>query len=553
MQKPFLCIILATVILASYVSVTDLVTMQSATGPMSLDFPPIKTADAAVDMFLKLGDIKGESTDRAHSNEIDVLSWSWGMSQSGVAGKVNVQDLSFTKYLDKSSPELFLACANGKHYPEAKLTVRKAGDKPLEYLKITLKDVLVSSYSVSGGGSEEIPTENVTLNFSKVEIEYTEQKADGTIGETVVAGWDVAANRSTSGEGSVQSTPVKAKIVPSEAGSTVFEVEAEGRTFNVTVIGEGITSLSFSMDQRAIAMESDGTEGSIEVEIPKELLGGTFTIMADDEEIEFEMTDTETSSVLLLDNPADTKMVTVQGTTVVPEFPLAMILLPAMIGISMAIFYAMKRNRTYQKPFLAIIAIISIVGLLGYVGTTAVGDKNMLHGALETISMNTFSMKNAEAAPAVDMFLKLGDIKGESTDRAHSNEIDVLSWSWGVTRTGAISGASTGQAVFQDYNFTKYIDKSSPKLMLAAASGEHIGEALLTVRNPAGHEYFQITLTDVLISSYSSGGSGGEDRLTENITLNFSKIQMEYKEQKADGTMGETVKAGWDVKKNIKV
>src|SRR6478736_1488135 len=100
----------------------------------------------AVDMFIKIGDIKGEAKDKAHKEEIDVLAWSWGMSNSGSAhmgggagaGKVNVQDLSFTKYVDKSTPDLMLACCVGKHYGTAVLIVRKAGEVPLEYIKITL-------------------------------------------------------------------------------------------------------------------------------------------------------------------------------------------------------------------------------------------------------------------------------------------------------------------------------------------------------------------------------------------------------------------------------
>ena len=100
----------------------------------------------AVDMFLKIEGIKGESADKAHKDEIDVLAWSWGISQSGSAqlgpgagaGKVSVQDLSFTKYIDASSPDLLLSCCNGKHLDEALLTVRKAGENPVEYLKIKM-------------------------------------------------------------------------------------------------------------------------------------------------------------------------------------------------------------------------------------------------------------------------------------------------------------------------------------------------------------------------------------------------------------------------------
>jgi type VI secretion system secreted protein Hcp len=156
----------------------------------------------AMDMFMKLGDLEGESADKVHAKEIDVLAWSWGMSNSGSAhigggsgsGKVNVQDLSFTKYIDKSSPDLMLACCNGKHIPEAKLTVRKAGGEVLEYLIVTMSDVLVAAVSTGGSGGEDRLTENVTLNFGKVKVDYTEQAKKGEAGAKPKMGWDIAAN-----------------------------------------------------------------------------------------------------------------------------------------------------------------------------------------------------------------------------------------------------------------------------------------------------------------------------------------------------------------------
>jgi type VI secretion system secreted protein Hcp len=156
----------------------------------------------AVDMFIKIGDYKGEARDKTHKEEIDVLSWSWGVSQSGSAqmgggagaGKANVQDLSITKYIDKSSPDLMLACCTGKHVPEVKLTCRKAGENPLEYLIITLTDSIISSVSTGGSGGEDRLTENVTLNFAKVKVEYTEQKADGTAGAKPKMTYNIAEN-----------------------------------------------------------------------------------------------------------------------------------------------------------------------------------------------------------------------------------------------------------------------------------------------------------------------------------------------------------------------
>jgi len=141
----------------------------------------------SVDMFLKLGDIEGESRDSSHAKEIDVLAWSWGMSQSGTtqmgggggAGKVSVSDISITKYVDASSHLLISSACKGTHHPEATLTVRKAGDKPLEYIIIKMKEVMVTSVSTGGSGGEDRLTENISLNFAEFEFNYQPQKATG--------------------------------------------------------------------------------------------------------------------------------------------------------------------------------------------------------------------------------------------------------------------------------------------------------------------------------------------------------------------------------------
>ena len=160
----------------------------------------------AYDAFLKLDGIKGESQDAKHKGEIDIMSFSWGAHQAGTSaigsgagsGKVSLQDLQITKKVDSSSPLLFLNCANGAHIKEGNLVVRKAGGDQLEYLKIKLTDVLVSSYQPSGHvhGGDDIPTESVSLNFSKIEMNYQPQGADGKAqGGPILAGWDVKANK----------------------------------------------------------------------------------------------------------------------------------------------------------------------------------------------------------------------------------------------------------------------------------------------------------------------------------------------------------------------
>lgn len=158
---------------------------------------------AAVDYFLKLDGIDGESTDDKHKGEIDVLSWSWGETNSGShstgggggAGKVSMQDFHFVMESNKATPKLMLACASGQHIKKAVLTCRKAGGEQQEYLKVTMDDLLVSSYQTGGSGSSVKPSDQISLNFSKIEFEYKPQKPDGTLDAPVKAGWDLKANK----------------------------------------------------------------------------------------------------------------------------------------------------------------------------------------------------------------------------------------------------------------------------------------------------------------------------------------------------------------------
>jgi len=158
----------------------------------------------AVDMFIKIEgkDIAGEAQDAEHEGEVDVLAWSWGATQSGTThmggggggGKVNVQDLSITKYVDSASHALFLDCCNGAHHATVTLTVRKAGDTPLEYLVLVMEDVMVTSVSTGGSGGEDRLTENITFNFSRVSYKYTPQKEDGSGDAVKETGWNIAKN-----------------------------------------------------------------------------------------------------------------------------------------------------------------------------------------------------------------------------------------------------------------------------------------------------------------------------------------------------------------------
>jgi len=162
---------------------------------------------------------------------------------------------------------------------------------------------------------------------------------------------------------------------------------------------------------------------------------------------------------------------------------------------------------------------------------------------------------------ASDIFLKIGDIKGESIDDKHKDEIDVMSFSWGVTQTGSAfgggGGAGAGKAQFNDFHFVSNTSKASPKLFLACASGEHIKDATLSVRRStegrAPGDFLIIKMNDVLISSYQNGGSQGNDRPTDQISMAFAKIEFTYKPQKPDGSFDAPITTGWDLKANKKV
>ncbi len=157
----------------------------------------------STDAFLKLGDLKGESIVDGHEDEIQVLSWNWGMSQAGTthrgtgggAGKVDVQDMTISKSCDTASPNLAMACCNGQHFDEAILTVRKAGTEPLDFLTITLNDVIITSVQEGGAmGAEEVD-ETVALNFAKFKYSYQPQDNKGAkAGGAVEIEYDIAKN-----------------------------------------------------------------------------------------------------------------------------------------------------------------------------------------------------------------------------------------------------------------------------------------------------------------------------------------------------------------------
>lgn len=160
---------------------------------------------------------------------------------------------------------------------------------------------------------------------------------------------------------------------------------------------------------------------------------------------------------------------------------------------------------------------------------------------------------------ASDYLLEIDGIKGESQDDKNKDAIEIQSFSWGASNAGSSAsgtGGGAGKVSFQDIAFTTSVNKASPLLLLACASGQHIKKAILHVRKQGGgqQDYYTVTLEDVLVSQYKSGGmlDGSTTIPVDQFSLNFSKIKFEYKPQKADGSLDSAMSAGWDVKANKK-
>lgn len=156
---------------------------------------------------------------------------------------------------------------------------------------------------------------------------------------------------------------------------------------------------------------------------------------------------------------------------------------------------------------------------------------------------------------ASSIFARIGTIKGESRDAKHKDEIEVLSWSWGVSQSGTTGhggGGGAGKASFHDFTFTHHVDKASPLLMKACATGQHVKDATITLRKAGKgqQEYLIITMTDVLVTSVSTSVSVEGDATMESVGLAFAKVDLEYKPQKADGSLEAGIHFKYDLKTN---
>jgi type VI secretion system secreted protein Hcp len=155
---------------------------------------------------------------------------------------------------------------------------------------------------------------------------------------------------------------------------------------------------------------------------------------------------------------------------------------------------------------------------------------------------------------ATDIFLELGDIKGESADERHRDEIELVSWSWGLAHAGSptSTGHDSGRATFQDFHFVHHLDKASPRLMQACATGQRISQGVVAERKSGapGQDFLVITFTDVLVTAVQPSASSGGDALLEEVSLRSAKVDLEYKPQRPDGSLDAGIHFTFDIAAN---
>jgi type VI secretion system secreted protein Hcp len=159
----------------------------------------------------------------------------------------------------------------------------------------------------------------------------------------------------------------------------------------------------------------------------------------------------------------------------------------------------------------------------------------------------------AKSYAAFDMFIKIGDLKGESRDKTHASESDVFSWSWGMSKPAPVGGGGAGKVWISNLNLQKSLDTSSPGLMTACAKGEHFDRAILTIRTVSDKpiEFYRIVLEEVVVTSVSTGGADGQDRLIESVSLAFQRVGVQYFSITRLGDLGTEKRFTWDLVQNL--
>jgi type VI secretion system secreted protein Hcp len=482
------------------VSQWDRKTNKTSTGPIAGDMPAATPA-----MGLTFDSGAGHV-----SYEIEVDSFNWGASNasSGSASKASVQDFHFVINAGSAGPGLWAAVAAGQHIPTVQLHVRKAGVPPQEYLTYTFTDVLVSAYSASADGDQ--PQESLSLSFGKLEEDYRPVKPDGDLGAAVVSQWERKTNKTTKGPiaGDMPAgTPAMGLTFNSAAGHVSNEIEVEAFSWGATNSSSnggtgkvGMQDFQFIVDSGSAGPElwAAVTAGQ---HIPTVQLHVRKAGVPPEEYLTYTFTDVLVSGYSAsggADKPQEA--VSLQFSKLEEDY--RSIMADGDLGALVVSQWDRKTNKTTKGPI--------------------AGDMPATPPAMSV----TFS-----------------------TSAGHvSNEIEVTSFSWRATNPSSSGGP--GKVSMQDFQCDVDAGSAGPELWGAVATGQHIATVQLHVRT-AGvlpKEYLTYTFTDVLVSGYAI--RSGTDRLPESLSLNFSKLEEDYRPIKADGSLRTPAISQWDRKTN---
>lgn len=511
----------------------------------SLLFAP---GDANTEVFLKIPDIQGESQAEGHRGEIEIESFSWGVTNQGSfgsgggggAGKVAFQDLHVTTSVSTASPQLWLASAKGKHIPKVELFVRRTGETPRQFLSYELSDVLVSSYqSVSSDNS--IPLDEITLRFSDLKFAYQTQQADGSPGELVQVTLDKDQLGGLSAVG--PSILDAANDAPDDATEAFLKIDGvDGDSTAVEHKDEiHIESFSWGVSQQG----SFGGGGG----------GGAGKVMFNDFHF---VTNISKATPLLISSAATgqhikkaTLFVRKQGSEQQDylKYTLEDVLVSSYQtvgadGVPVDEFSLNfdKIEMSYAPPSTGS-PTGELQDGLGSGGQPIVTVYDRPPGSQSAPGLPLLSPTETIQPASFDAFLTIDGIRAEGD---HKLQLDVDAFSWGMSNSQQSSGGggSAGKVSLQDFHFVVPLDADSPNLMRAAATGKHFPKAVLTVRK-AGEpqtDYYVVTLEDILVSSFQVNSLGNDAPLNE-ITLSFSQLKSSFTPQNADGSASAPIQS----------
>jgi type VI secretion system Hcp family effector len=521
--------------------------IQFQTGGAVQDFKAAQTsllqegfAAPAYNLFLHVNGITGESADAKHKGDIDLLAFNWGADASGGfasgggagTGKSTTQELHLVSQLSKASPQIVQSLANGTHHLDAKLVVRRAGKDQQEFLTIDLDDLLISSYQLTSANNGQLQ-EEFSLNFAKIEMEYKPQKADGTLDSPVKFSATAQAEDFKPEQRSILQDGFVGPASNTQYFLKINGVDGESQDAKHQ---DQIDVLSFGWGGDATAVTLGGGGGAGKTQF---------------HEMHF-VSQVSKASPKIMDLMAKGLHVTEAKFTAVKS------------GKDQSEFFTIDLDdllvSSYQVKSTGGGQLLEEFTLnfsdfeLAYSPQKADGSLDTpVKAASKNVFIEDFGPEQQSlldtgdiGTGAMDVFLKVDGVDGETADSKHKGEIDVLSYSWGGDAVGGSlsgGGGGAGKTTLQELHVVSRLSKASPQIMQKVASGQHITQADLAFRRAGKdqQEFLRIDLDDVLIGGYQVT-TARDGTLVEEYTLSFAKAQLAYSPQKDDGTLDAAIK-----------